>query len=29
MPQITATSECYQAAREHNIPVIADSGIEY
>jgi hypothetical protein len=29
MPQITAISECYQAAREHNIPVIADSGIKY
>lgn len=29
MPQITAISEFYQAAREHNIPVIADSGIKY
>ncbi len=29
MPQITAISECYRAAREHNIPVIADGGIKY
>jgi IMP dehydrogenase len=29
MPQITAISECYQAAREPNTPVIADSGIKY
>jgi IMP dehydrogenase len=29
MPQITAISECYRAAREHNIPVIADGGITY
>src|SRR5271170_2482545 len=29
MPQITAVSECYRAAREHDIPVIADGGIKY
>src|SRR6266851_4159203 len=29
MPQITAISECYRAAREHDIPVIADGGIKY
>ncbi|HEX3942125.1 MAG TPA: IMP dehydrogenase [Acidobacteriaceae bacterium] len=29
MPQITAISECYRAAREHNVPVIADGGIKY
>jgi IMP dehydrogenase len=29
MPQITAISECYRAAREHGIPVIADGGIKY
>jgi IMP dehydrogenase len=29
MPQITAISECYRAAREHKIPVIADGGIKY
>src|SRR6201986_4135640 len=29
MPQITAISECYRAAREHDIPVIADGGIRY
>jgi IMP dehydrogenase len=29
MPQITAISECYRAARVHNIPVIADGGIKY
>jgi IMP dehydrogenase len=29
MPQITAISECYRAAREHHIPVIADGGIKY
>src|SRR6201996_1502673 len=29
MPQITAISEAYRAAREHNIPVIADGGIKY
>jgi IMP dehydrogenase len=29
MPQITAISEAFRAAREHNIPVIADGGIKY
>jgi IMP dehydrogenase len=29
MPQITAISEAYRAAREHSIPVIADGGIKY
>src|ERR1700759_4871394 len=29
MPQVTAISECYRAAREHNIPLIADGGIKY
>src|SRR5580693_2942307 len=29
MPQITAISECYRAAKPHNIPVIADGGIKY
>src|ERR1700683_1540292 len=29
MPQITAISEAYRAARVHNIPVIADGGIKY
>ena len=29
MPQVTAISEAYRAAKEHNIPVIADGGIKY
>src|SRR5580658_6173403 len=29
MPQITAVAEAYRAARERNIPVIADGGIKY
>jgi IMP dehydrogenase len=29
MPQITAIAEAYRAARQHNIPVIADGGIKY
>jgi IMP dehydrogenase len=29
MPQITAISECFRAARERKIPVIADGGIKY
>jgi IMP dehydrogenase len=29
MPQITAISECYRAARERGISVIADGGIKY
>ena len=28
MPQITAIAECYRAAKEHNVPVIADGGIK-
>jgi len=29
MPQITAIAECYRAAKDRNIPVIADGGIKY
>jgi len=29
MPQITAIAEAYRAARESNIPIIADGGIKY
>jgi len=29
MPQITAIAECYRAAKEHDIPVIADGGVKY
>src|SRR5271156_3137769 len=29
MPQITAIAEAYRAAKERNIPVIADGGIKY
>ncbi len=29
MPQITAIAECYRAAKENDIPVIADGGIKY
>jgi IMP dehydrogenase len=29
MPQITAIAEAYRAAREHDVPVIADGGIKY
>src|SRR6202522_3523438 len=29
MPQITAIAEAYRAAREYDIPVIADGGIKY
>lgn len=29
VPQITAIMECYNVARKHNIPVIADGGIKY
>jgi IMP dehydrogenase len=29
MPQITAIAECFRAARERKIPVIADGGIKY
>jgi IMP dehydrogenase len=29
VPQITAVSDAYRAAREHDIPLIADGGIKY
>ncbi len=29
MPQITAISEAYRAAKQHNVPVIADGGVKY
>jgi len=29
MPQLTAIMNCYRAAKEHNIPIIADGGIRY
>jgi IMP dehydrogenase len=29
MPQITAISEAYRAARQHGVPIIADGGIKY
>jgi IMP dehydrogenase len=29
VPQITAILDCAEAAREHNIPIIADGGIRY
>ncbi len=29
MPQISAIDVCYQEAKQHNIPVIADGGIKY
>jgi IMP dehydrogenase len=29
VPQITAIADCYRAARENNVPVIADGGIKY
>src|SRR6266702_6318903 len=29
MPQITAISEAYRAAKQHGVPVIADGGIKY
>lgn len=29
VPQITAIMDCYQVAKEYNIPVIADGGIKY
>ncbi len=29
VPQISAIDECAQAARKHNIPIIADGGIKY
>jgi IMP dehydrogenase len=29
VPQITAIMNCYEAAKEYNIPIIADGGIKY
>jgi len=29
VPMVTATAECAQAARRHNVPIIADGGIRY
>jgi IMP dehydrogenase len=29
MPQITAISEAFRAARQHGVPVIADGGVKY
>ena len=29
VPQITAIMECYEVAKEYNIPIIADGGIKY
>lgn len=29
VPQITAVMDCYEAAKKHNIPIIADGGIKY
>jgi IMP dehydrogenase len=29
VPQITAIMECYQSAKKHDIPIIADGGIKY
>jgi IMP dehydrogenase len=29
VPQITAIADCYRAAREKNVPIIADGGIKY
>lgn len=29
MPQLTAIANCYEAAKQHGIPVIADGGIKY
>lgn len=29
VPQITAIMDCYQVAKEYNIPIIADGGIKY
>ncbi len=29
VPQITAIMDCYEAAKQHNIPIIADGGIKY
>ncbi|MEO0230587.1 MAG: IMP dehydrogenase, partial [candidate division WOR-3 bacterium] len=29
VPQLTAIMECYEAAREYDVPIIADGGIRY
>ncbi len=29
VPQITAVIDCYRAARQHGVPIIADGGIKY
>ncbi|MCF0142229.1 MAG: IMP dehydrogenase, partial [Parasporobacterium sp.] len=29
VPQISAIMDCYEAAKKHNIPIIADGGIKY
>ncbi len=29
VPQITAIIDCYEAAKRHNVPIIADGGIKY
>ena len=29
VPQVSAVMDCYEAARKHNIPIIADVGIKY
>ena len=29
VPQITAIMDCYEAAKEYGIPIIADGGIKY
>lgn len=29
VPQITAVMDCFRAAREHDVPIIADGGIKY
>ena len=29
VPQITAVMDCYEVAKEYNIPIIADGGIKY
>ena len=29
VPQISAVLDCYEAAKKHNIPIIADGGIKY